>query len=351
MSRRGEWTYIGAILAGARGMSCSLSRLASGLTALLLGTAVVACAATGEEPADDVGESDGAIITAREMALVGSYRSTDPNSIVRGFFTKHPTKNYAFEKKVVFTLDIDSSKVPGLCPGSNIPGAICDGERIEGELRATTSTLELKASDPARVAPQVKDLLGKYRYTLGATTLSLTKIGNPAITMTLAKGSYCSFEYDCNMQRADDTCIIQYACNAQHACVVTQQDPSCDPSWRSVQDLGDVGGTWTATGAPSGAFAKLELVPDAAPRSNQSHGTFTGTTTANAVKTGPFSTMPENPAIGFASISLGSGNATPDVMIVQGVHLSPAGKVVEMKVVKLGNVGPVGSSWVYKRTP
>ncbi len=323
------------------------------LTTLVAGAALVACTSgSGETDGDDddLAASESAVISATELALVGSYRRSDPTSIVRGLYTKHPTKNYAFEKEVMFALDVDPALVPGLCPPS-MPGAICDGERIEGELRATTRTIDLRASDPARVAPQVKHLLGRWRYTLGATTLSLVKVGAPATTLVLDKGSYCSQVYDCNAQRADDTCLTEMECNAQRACVVKQSDPTCDPSWRSVQDLGDVGGTWTAAAAPASAYAKLELTPSGAPSGNSSEGTFRGTQGA-VVSTGQFRTMPENPAIGFASMMLVPQNAAPDALIVQGVHLSPAGKVVEMKVSRIGNnVGPSGPSWVYARQP
>lgn len=335
----------------------SLPSLCRALLLTTLATsALVACTtgASGDaDEDDDFASSESAVISTTERALVGSYRRSDPTSIVRGLYTKHPTKNYAFEKEVMFVLEVDPALVPGLCPPS-MPGAICDGERIEGELRATTRTLELRASDPARVAPQAKHLLGKWRYTLGASTLSLVKVGAPATTLVLDKGSYCSQVYDCNAQRPDDTCSTEMECNAQHACVVKRADPTCDPSWRSVQDLGDVGGTWTAAGAPASAYAKLELTPAAAPRGTSSAGTFRGTKGA-VVTLGQFSTMPENPAIGFASLSLvpqGSApGAMPDAFIVQGVHLSPTGKVVEMKVTPLGNLGPTGPSWVYSRQP
>lgn len=339
-------SYMGTLLARRPGM---MRRSASITALLLLGGLGVACAATSSEDdaGDEVGASDGAIITASEKALVGSYRG-DPNGIVRGLYTKDPTKNYAFEKKVVFTLDVDASKVPGLCPTPQSPGEICGHDRIEGQIIATSKTLELRANDPNEIAPQVKDLLGKYKYTLGASSLVLTKVGNAAQVITLTKGSYCSEEFDCNMQRPDDTCQITYECTTQHACAVKQDDPTCDRSWRSVTDLGDLGGTWTSTNAPAGKFTKIELTPKTGATRNDSDGTFVGTSSAGT-KTGTFHAMPENPAIGFANLSFTSGPGMPELLVVSGVHLSAQNKVTEMRVLALGQTGPVGQPWVYTR--
>jgi hypothetical protein len=285
------------------------------LAAVTAAVTVVACThADGEGDDADFASDESAVISKTENALVGSYRRTDPTSIVRGLYTKHPTKNYAFEKEVVFALDVDPALVPGLCPPS-MPGAICDGERITGQIRATTQFLELRASEPTRVAVQVRHLLGRWRYTLGATSLTLVKVGSPATTLVLDKGSYCSSEYDCNAQRPDDTCFTEMECTAQHACAVKRADPSCDPSWRSVTNLGDVGGTWTATGAPASAYTKIELTPAPAtnPGSSSSEGTFRGTK-GTTVTTGHFGAMPENPAIGFASLSLLPANSPPQTL-------------------------------------
>lgn len=324
------------------------SFLASCLALSTLAGALVACAATPEDAdaEDDVGSSEGAVITSKEQALVGSYRRADASSPILGLTTKHPTRNYAFEKKVVFGFDVDPVQVPGVCrPGETE----CLEQRVSGTLSAGAKILELKPENGAQVRPALAPFLGKYRYTIDATSLVLTKVGSPATVYRFTKGSYCSSEYDCNMARPDDACIINYSCNAQHSCDVVQQDPWCDASFRSVADLGDIGGTWTSSNAPAGAFVKLELTPSA-PGQGSSNGAFKGTTSSGAVKTGNFAAMPENPAIGFANLTL-EGGGQHDLFWVKGVQLSPAKKVVAMQVLRFSGNAPSGSAWIYTRQP
>jgi hypothetical protein len=305
------------------------------LLSALAACALAACASTvPEDDADESGATEDALITASERALVGSYRASDPSSPIVGFYTKDPTKNFAFEKKVVFTLDADPSKFPGVAD-----------RRISGVIVATKKTLDLRAARPAEVDPALAPLLGKYRYTLGPTSLVLTR---GATTLTFDRASYCKETYDCNMQAPDDTCATERACSAQQACVVTQADPTCDPTWRSVASLGDIAGTWTSVDAPASAYAKLELTaPPPAAQATTSHGTFRGTTAAGATETGTFDATPENAAIGFAFLTLAHGAAN-DLVVVKGVRLSASGKIEAMRVHSLQ---APAATWVYTRTP
>ena len=320
------------------------------VTAPLLGAAC----ATAEPYGDDgPGASEDAIITNTEKALGGASYRGDPNGPILGLITKHPTRNFAFEKEVVFTLEVDPAKFPGLCPPAS-PGSICLGARIEGQLSATATVLTLKATDP--IAPQLQPLMGRYRYTLTPTGLTLTKVGAPSVVHTLQKGSFCSMPFDCTTVEADTSCLVEAECTAQRTCKLTKSDPTCDPSFRSVSDLSDVRGTWTATGAGAAtATYKTLVMTRTSVNQSISEGTFVGKPAAGPDTTGTYRTMPENPAVGFAFISFASGGAPagslPEMLIVGGVRLGADGKVVAMKVNKMGQVGPVGTGFIYEKSP
>lgn len=187
-----------------------------------------------------------------------------------------------------------------------------------------------EARAATQVRPALAPFLGKYRYVVDATGLVLTKVGSPGTVYRFTKGSYCSSEYDCNMARPDDACIINYSCNAQHSCDVVQQDPWCDASFRSVADLGDMGGTWTSSNAPSGAFVKLELSPSA-PGTGTSNGSFKGTTSSGTVQTRNFAAIRGEPRHRLREPHA-PARQPDDLLWVKGVKLSAANKVVGMQV-------------------
>lgn len=310
-----------------------------------LAASAVACAATPAED-DDVGAVDAAVITSAERAFLGAYHRADAASPVLGLYTKDPTRNYAFEKKIVVTIDVDATKFPGLCPAGK---DTCMEARLEAELSATATRVTLKDTRPTQTWPQAAPLFGTYAYTRTATSLELRKVGAPNVVWKLAKGAtYCGQSYDCNFQRPDDNCNVTWECTAQRTCKKTGGDLFCDGSWRSVTSLGDIAGTWTSSGVAPGSYRTLKLSGAAAPDATSSEGTFEGTTLLGAVVTGQFQAMPENPAIGFANMSFRAGSAN-DLVMVKGVRLGADGKVTEMQMQRLYGMGPIGPTWTYTR--